>query len=134
MENYAEAALRHWKDAKLLEEENRVENADHHYGFAAECAIKKALITLPAFSIIGVLEKTYKEHINILWGRVNNQSLQKSYPALSAYLKSAHPFSEWHVKQRYAADGEISKVAMDLHKKSASRLLGSVNLNGIRRT
>jgi len=134
MENYAEAALRHWNDATLLEEKNRVENADHHYGFAAECAIKKALITLPAFSTVGALEKTYKEHINILWDRVNNQSLQKAYPTLSAYLKSTHPFSDWHVKQRYAADGVISTAAMGLHKKSASRLLGSVNLNGIRRS
>lgn len=134
MENYADAALRHWNDAQLLEEENRVENADHHYGFAAECAIKKVLVVLPAFSTTGVLEMTYKEHVNILWYRVNNLSLQKSYPALSAYLKSTHPFSDWHVKQRYAADGEISKAAMGLHKKSASRILGSVNLNGVRRT
>jgi hypothetical protein len=134
MENYSEAALRHWHDARLLEEEDRVENADHLYGFAAECAIKKALVELPAFSGATMLDMTYKEHVNILWGKVNYQSLQKSYPALSALLKSTNPFSDWHVKQRYAADREISKVAMELHKKSASRLLGSVNLNGVRRT
>lgn len=134
MENYADAALRHWHDAQLLEEENRVENADHLYGFAAECAIKKVLVVLPAFSTTGMLEKTYKEHVNTLWGRVNYQSLQKTYPILSALLKSTNPFSDWHVKQRYAADREISKAAMELHKKSAIRLLGSVNLNGVRRT
>ena len=50
MENYSSAAIRHWKDAELLERENRIENADHHYGFAAECAIKKVLIAYPAFS------------------------------------------------------------------------------------
>ena len=133
MENYTDAALRHWNDAQLLEEENRVLNADHHYGFAAECAIKKVLVKLPAFSNTGVLEKTYKEHINILWGKVNYQSLQKSYPTLSAFLKSTNPFSDWHVNQRYAVDGEIAKVTMELHKKSASRLLRSVNLNGFRR-
>ena len=134
MENYAAAALRHWKDAKLLEEKNCMENADHHYGFAAECAIKKVLIELPDFSNTGVLEKSYKEHVNILWGKVNYQSLHKSYPALSAFLKTTNYFSDWHVNQRYSADGEISKVAMELHKKSASRLLGIVNLNGVRRT
>jgi hypothetical protein len=134
MENYADAALRHWHDAQLLEEENRVENADHLYGFAAECAIKKVLAVLPVYSTAGMLEQTYKEHVNILWGRVNYQSLQKTYPALSALLKSTNPFSDWHVKQRYASDREISEVAMVLHKKSASRLLGSVNLNGVRRT
>lgn len=134
MENYTEAALRHWKDAKLLEEKNCMENADHHYGFAAECALKKVLVSLPAFSSTGVLEKTYKEHVNILWGKVNYQSLQKSYPALSAYLKSTNPFSDWHVNQRYSEDGGISKATMESHKKSTSRLLGIVNLNGGRRT
>lgn len=67
MENYADAALQHWKDAQLLDKENRVENADHHYGFAAECAIKKVLIELPTFSNAGTLEGSYKEHDNILW-------------------------------------------------------------------
>jgi hypothetical protein len=134
MENYADAALRHWKDAQLLERENCVENADHHYGIAAECAIKKVLVGLPAFSNSGVLTESYKEHINILWGKVNHQSLQKSYPNLLARLKERNSFSDWEIGQRYSADGSISKVAMELHKKSASRLLGAVNLSGSRRT
>lgn len=134
MENYAEAALRHWKDAELLEKESRVENADHHYGFAAECAIKKVLVAFPTFSSQGELGASYKKHVNMLWEKVNDQSLQKSYPGLSALLKSANPFLDWEVNQRYAADGGVSKVAMASHKKSASRLLGSVNLNGVRRT
>ncbi|NJM10773.1 MAG: hypothetical protein HC889_01610 [Synechococcaceae cyanobacterium SM1_2_3] len=49
-EDYSSAAFRHWEDAQLLAGENRVENADQLYGLAAECAIKKALIELPAFS------------------------------------------------------------------------------------
>lgn len=134
MENYSDAAFRHWKDAQLLERENCVENADHHYGFAAECAIKKVLVVLPAFSNLGVLGKSYKEHINILWGKVSHQSLQKSYPGLFAVLKTTSHFSDWDVNQRYSADGEISKAAMESHKKSASRLLGAVNLTGGRRT
>lgn len=134
MENYSDAALRHWKDAKLLEKENCVENADHHYGFAAECAIKRVLIKLPAFSNNGKLEKAYKEHVNVLWGKVNYLNLQKAYPTLSALLKSANPFSDWHVDQRYASDGEITKTVMEPHKNSAKRLLGIVHLNGVRRT
>lgn len=134
MENYADAALRHWHDAQLLEKEERVANADHLYGFAAECAIKKVLVVLPAFSTTGLLEEEYKKHVNSLWEKVNYQSLHKSYPKLSALLKSTNPFSDWHVKQRYFAEGQISKAAMESHKKSASRLLGSVNLNGLRRT
>lgn len=110
-----------------------MENADHHYGFAAECAIKKVLVKLPAFSSGGEIERAYKEHVNILWGKVNYQSLQKLYPALSALLKSANHFSDWHVNQRYARDGEIVRGAMEPHRNSARRLLGSVQLNGVRR-
>ena len=134
MENYANAALRHWNDAQLLEEENRVENADHHYGFAAECAIKNVLVKLSAFSSEEALEESYKKHINILWGKINYQSLQKSYPHLSALLKSNNPFLDWDVNQRYATDGMIAKAAMEIHKQSAKRLLGSVSLSGGRRT
>lgn len=70
MENYANAALRHWNDARLLERENSVENADHLYGFVAECAIKKVLVVLPAFSTTGMLEMLRRVHVNILWKKL----------------------------------------------------------------
>ncbi|MBH2020731.1 MAG: hypothetical protein I8H91_14640 [Burkholderiales bacterium] len=132
MENYSDAAFRHWKDAKLLEKENCVENADHHFGFAAECAVKKVLVELPAFKNAGMLEKSYKEHINILWEKVSHQSLQKSYPALFAILRAANSFSDWNVNQRYSEDGEITKAMMESHKKSASRILGAIGFTGNR--
>lgn len=116
MENYADAALRHWKDAQLLDKENRVENADHHYGFAAECAIKKVLIELPTFSNAGTLEGSYKEHVNILWNKVTRQSLQKSYPTLLAILKTTNPFQDWDVNQRYHSNGKVVRDAMEPHR------------------
>lgn len=133
MENYASAAVRHWKDAELLESENRVENADHHYGFAAECAIKKALVAFPAFSASGVLSAAYKEHINVLWGKVGRQSLQRAHPNLFAILKASKAFSDWSVNQRYFVDGAVTSAALASHKQTAKRLLGAVNLSGERR-
>jgi hypothetical protein len=133
MENYSSAAIRHWKDAELLESKNRMENADHHYGFAAECAIKKVLVAFPAFSASGVLESSYKQHINVLWDRLGHQSLQKSYPRLLSVLRAANDFYDWDVKQRYFADGAITSAALASHKKAAVRLLGAVNLSGERR-
>lgn len=133
MENYPNAAVRHWKDAVLLESGNRVENADHHYGFAAECAIKKVLIAFPAFSASGVLDSSYKQHINLLWDKVRHQSLQKSYPQLLAILKVTNSFSDWDVNQRYFVNGAVTSAALASHKKIASRLLGAVNLSGERR-
>lgn len=133
MENYSSAAIRHWKDAELLESANRVENADHHYGIAAECAIKKVLVTFPAFSASGVLSASYMQHINALWDKVGHQSLQKSYPKLLAILKTPNDFSGWHVNQRYFADGTVTSATLASHKKTTSRLFGAVNLSGNRR-
>ena len=48
-EDYTAAAKRHWLDADLLKDDERLENADHHYGFAAECALKSTLQSMGAF-------------------------------------------------------------------------------------
>lgn len=133
MENYTDAALRHWKDAKLLEEENCVENADHHYGFAAECAIKKVLAVHPNFASQGTLDTTYKKHINVLWGKVCLHSIQKIAPSLPAVLRAINQFNDWNVDQRYAPNGTVSVAAMQKHKLAAGRLLGAVGLTGVRR-
>ena len=45
--NYAQAARRHNADATLLLANQRIANADHLYGFAAECALVKIIQTLP---------------------------------------------------------------------------------------
>lgn len=132
-EDYPSAAFRHWQDAQLLAGENRVENADQLYGLAAECAIKKALIELPAFIKAGLLDAPYKKHINELWDKVNLQSLHKRYPDLSKCLKAGNPFSDWHVNQRYVAAGVISLETMQKHRDKTKRLLGAVGLIGKRK-
>jgi hypothetical protein len=123
-EDYSSAAFRHWRDAQLLEKEKRVENADQLYGFAAECAIKKALIELSSFTKAGMLNESYKRHINELLDKVNLQSLQNRYRGLAG-LKADNPFSDWHVNQRYVAGGVISLETMQKHRKMTRRLLGS---------
>ena len=133
VENYPVAAFRHWRDAQLLERENRVENADQLYGIASECAIKKALIELPAFVKNGTLSLPYKEHINDLWGKVNLQSLQKRYPGPYACLKANNPFLDWHVNQRYVVDGAVSLQSMHGHRESAKKLLGVLGFTGQRK-
>ena len=133
MENFASAALRHWNDALLLESDNRVGNADHHFGFAAECALKSVLAKLPAFTRTGELSPEYKLHINALWDKVGHQSLQKTYPGLFSILKTPNAYAHWDVKQRYFAEGTVSFTAMAAHRKMAAKLLGAANLSAERR-
>lgn len=43
-EHFASAAERHFHDAEYLRADSRWPNADHHFGFAAECALKSLLL------------------------------------------------------------------------------------------
>ena len=45
-EDYASAAIRHFKDATALQSSGRLDNAGHLVGFAAECAIKHGISNL----------------------------------------------------------------------------------------
>ena len=131
-ESFGQAAIRHFKDASFLEDDNRLENADQLYGFAVECAIKVALSALPGCVENGKLTERFHCHINVLWGRSALQGLQKTYATLFAVLKSQNPFDTWSVAHRYSANGSISKEDIETRKNFAKRVLGSVGLHGSR--
>lgn len=133
MEDFANAALRHWKDAQLLESKNRVDNADHHFGVAAECALKSVLTKLPAFSSAGVLNGMYKLHINALWGNAMLQSLPATHRDLLSILQGDNAYAHWRIEQRYFAEGTVTLAAMAAHKKMTSRLLVAAHLSIERR-
>lgn len=122
-ENYQEAAVRHWEDAELLNGQNRPENADHHYGFAAECALKWALR-----SIGNLREEEHRKHINVLWDRMRVTRYHRHFPNLAKLLSGPNRFADWDVEQRYYGDGAITREALRLHRQFARRLLGAVNL------
>ena len=43
---WGRALQRHWEDAELLFSEKRLANADHLYGFSAECGLKAVMEAL----------------------------------------------------------------------------------------
>lgn len=132
-EDYAAAATRHFRDAALLEESRRVANADQLFGFAAECAIKRALVELPGFLAGGRLDPAYHKHVNQLWDCVPLQGIQRRYPTLMVLLKGLRqPFRDWSTDQRYGPDGVVTGEAIERHRKAAVRVLGSVGLYGTR--
>ena len=132
-ENYAEAALRHWRDAELLKLEGRIDNADHLYGFAAECALKVVLLTLPNCSSKGVLNYGYKEHIRELWDKMPVQSIAKPFPGLIPILRLANPFHGWDISQRYSPDESVLPNTLESHRTFTKRLLGAAQLSGTRK-
>lgn len=122
-EAFRDAARRHWRDACLLDEEQRSENADHHYGFAAECALKTALQTMRSFR-----DDEHRKHIDVLWNKMRGSAFQRAYPGLARLLARSNPFVDWGVEQRYHADGAISDAAVRTHRDYARRLLIAVQL------
>lgn len=134
-EAFPDAALRHWYDAVFLEADKRLPNADQLFGIAAECAIKAALVQLPAFAADGTLTKHYREHVDVLWARVPLQGvLHKRFPNLVAVLKPGNQFSDWNVDQRYESDSATDSAVMLRHREAAKRVLGAVSLLGKRRS
>jgi hypothetical protein len=133
-EDFAGAATRHFRDGVLLEEDRRIPNADQLFGFAAECAIKSALVTLPRCMADGALATAYHTHVDRLWGLVQVQGIQKRYPGLVAVLKGLQePFADWSTDQRYWPDDVVADEALLRHRQAAARVLGSVGLTGTRR-
>lgn len=126
-EDFSTAAVRHWHDGSLLQENGRLGNADQLYGFAAECAVKSVLT-----KVVGEIDRFRRQHIEVLWDRANIQSVHRGYPALATVLRANNPFTDWTTDHRYAADNIVGATALARHRQAAVRLLGAAGLTGTR--
>lgn len=104
--DFYNAFTRHTTDADLLLDKKRWANADHHYGLAAECALKAILLRQGIPSKNGdITEQKYKQHINKLWDKY-----QIFMQTKNAYvLPMENPFHDWSIDQRYAHENDITE-------------------------
>lgn len=120
--DYSNAARRHWEDGRYLHNDNRLANADHLFGFTAECALKAVMIGLglPVNSEGSPSDRKYKIHINDLWDEFQTFAHSRCGARYSAPISGVNnPFDDWHVKQRYFHQADIVPVAADSHKNGA---------------
>ncbi len=84
--DFLDAHTRHWDDAEILLQAQRWANADHLYGIAAECGLKKLML------VFGMPYDTVKDrpsdrmdqvHANGVWTRF--QSYSNGHRAWYAY-------------------------------------------------
>ena len=113
--DFADAHRRHWKDAELLFEHERWANADHLYGFSAECGLKAIML-----KTLGVrIDRGYRKHVDQLWPK---------YCALietrgqTRYLVDGCPFSDWSIDDRYAPGRHVDKAKSERHRKGAEKV------------
>lgn len=133
MTNYADAALRHWNDGKHLDDAKRSDNADQLYGFAAECAIKSAIVSVASPQGSTDVPKGYYLHIDGLWDKAPAQQFSRNFPGLALLLRQSNPFGNWTVDQRYHQSGHVTDEQLELHRGITQRLLSAVQVLGTRR-
>lgn len=134
--NFRDAAERHWKDAGYLLADARLANADHLFGFSAECSLKAMMCALG----MGLREdgapadRQYRVHINDLWDEFPSFANARSDAYYANQLSSGpNPFANWDVNQRYNHGSGIKLDVVEAHRQGAQiakQILDDAILNG----
>ncbi|MDD3554386.1 MAG: SAM-dependent methyltransferase [Deltaproteobacteria bacterium] len=126
--DFLDAHERHWQDAETLFWRKRWANADHLYGMAAECGLKRLML---AFGMPYDTqndrpeEKEDRVHANGIWARFESYS---GYHQGAGYaLPAPNPFGNWDVAQRYAHQSNFDRERVDAHRKGANSVRGLVH-------
>ena len=133
--DFLDAHERHWKDAESLFRNSRWANADHLYGVAAECGLKKLMV------VFGMKTKPHGKpederdcaHANKVWARYD--AYRSKCPFATAYgLPPKNLFHDWDVCQRYAKESHFDRACAERHQAGAAlvrRLLSQAKKDGL---
>ena len=125
--DFLDAHHRHWQDAELLFGLGRLANADHLYGVAAECGLKRLM---HAFGMTltpdgGPQNKSDRVHVmeanrpGNAWDRY--ESYRSGHHQGTHYgLPTPSPFLDWDVSQRYAHQRDIDAPRVKPHRTGAA--------------
>ena len=119
--DYFDAHERHWDDAETLFDLERWANADHLYGLAAECGLKRLMLAfgMPFDAKSNTPEKREdRVHADGIWPRY--ESYRSGHPQGVRFgLPTASPFDDWHVSQRYAHQTGFDEDRAKHHRQGA---------------
>lgn len=123
MEKYDSAAIRHFEDAKLLKSAGKLDNAGHLIGFAAECAIKHRISTLPSNA------DSPHGHFPSLQIIARKHLVQRSgfTTSMLALLKQDLMVG-WSVERRYFVTGNTSALELAAWFADVGRIFACANL------
>lgn len=134
--DFHDANERHWDDAQRLFQGQRWANADHLYGVATECGLKRLMLV---FGMGMDLEKDRpsrhedRKHADGIWLRY--ESYRSGHAQGAAYaLSSQNPFHDWKVDQRYANQSNFDQTRTQAHQGGASdvrKLLKQAQRDGL---
>lgn len=134
--DYLDAHERHWLDAELLYSYDRLANADHLYGLASECGLKRLML------VFGMrfdsrhdipLTRDDRQHIDAIWDRYEAYR-SGHHHGVSYILSPDNPFDDWHISQRYAHRSDLTKADVNRHRDGAGhvhRLIQKAQMEGL---
>lgn len=131
--DFLDAHDRHWQDAQQLFQSQRWANADHLFGMAAECGLKRLMLAFGMpFDDVKDLPVKYedKAHANDIWARFESYRSARG----AGYVLPPNPFDDWHVKQRYARQSTFDHGRVDRHRLGAdvvSKLVRQAQREGL---
>jgi hypothetical protein len=99
--DFRDASARHLEDAKLLETQSRLANADHLYGVSAECSLKCIMLGLGHPPDAVGAPTGHRDHINVLLANFQVWASGLLDASHLAMLPNSAAFAQWNVNQRY---------------------------------
>ncbi len=127
--DFLDAHQRHWQDAEWLFSANRWANADHLYGLAVECGLKRLML---AFGMPFDADKdrpqkdSDRQHANGVWARYDAYRTA-DHQGENYSLPSSNPFKNWNISQRYAHQREFDQGRVDDHREGARQVREFLN-------
>ncbi|MFC4487917.1 SAM-dependent methyltransferase [Tepidiphilus baoligensis] len=127
--DFLDAHERHWDDAERLYQAGRWANADHLYGLAAECGLKRLMLAF------GMPFDTAKDrpsnsvdrvHADGIWARFEAYRCGH-YQGAGYALPAVNAFGDWHVSQRYAHQSQFEQARAQRHQSGAASVHGLIN-------
>ena len=122
--DFVDAHRRHWTDAELLFHHDRWANADHLYGFSAECGLKavmQACEMLQVDQITGTpVDPRHRKHAQEIWPIFQSfvETLEDS--EYLDRLPPGEPFADWSHHDRYAHGGYCGRSDVEAHREAAA--------------
>lgn len=119
--DFLDAHERHWGDAETLFRTSRWANADHLYGIAAECGLKRLMVVfgMPSDSSTGrPAHASDRKHVNDIWQRFESYRSGK-VEGVGYALSVSNPFGDWDVSDRYAHRSNFDTERVERHRNGA---------------
>lgn len=134
--DFLDAHVRHWDDAELLYDSQRWANADHLYGVAAECGLKRLMLAFGMpFDTSRDRPAEYDDrvHADGVWARF--EAYRSGHPQGPSYaLWLSNPFQGWNVAQRYAHQNNFDQARAATHQAATQEvrnLVKQAQLDGL---